>query len=81
MATESISADDLRKLLVQILAGATDKPESHWDVRLGELVRVDLTRSPASNWTVAVGKRSDADGEALRQAVALVRAEHPYTQW
>jgi hypothetical protein len=72
------TADALRSLLVTLLAGATEEPADEWDARLGELVRVDLTRSPASNWTVAA---KGADAQAVEAVVALVRPEMLYVRW
>jgi hypothetical protein len=60
--------NELHQTLVTILAGATGVAEAKWDARLGEVIRLDLTRSPASNWTVA------AEGI---HAVALVRWRCP----
>ena len=51
MVVHTPDPDSLRKILVTILAGATGKPDAYWQTRLGELVRVDLTRSPITNWS------------------------------
>lgn len=75
-----IPAADLRHLLVTILAGATDGDGARWDALVGAIERVDLTRSPHTNWTIVA--RGDAgDREAIDRAVALVRGEHPYVRW
>jgi hypothetical protein len=66
---------------VTILSGAAGKSEAHWDVRLGEIVRTDLTRSPKTNWSLAPGRCSTADRQAINEASRLVHVEHPYVSW
>jgi hypothetical protein len=78
---ETPTVDELRNLLVTILAGATGVPEGEWDRCLGELVRVDLTRSPTSNWTTRRIKKINCDRTVFRTAVALAQREHPYVRW
>ncbi len=81
MASSSLPAEDLRHLLVTLLAGAAGGTKAAWDARLGELVRVDLARSPQSNWTLTKARGSVGYREEIDHAVAVVRTEHPYVRW
>jgi hypothetical protein len=75
------TADQLRQVLVSVLAGATGLPEARWDVCLGELVRNDLPGSRQANWRLPRRRTQGADGRIIRTAVALVQADHPYVAW
>jgi hypothetical protein len=75
------SEQELRRLLATILAGATEKAETYWTGKLGPIRPVALSLSPATNWRVGVAGAWPDDERAINQAVALVRAEHPYVSW
>jgi hypothetical protein len=81
MTNKPLSAEELRGFLVTILAGATGSCPERWDRRLGELVRVDLTRSPTTNWQATGCKKCSRDGEVIRKAISVVQKEHPYVAW
>jgi hypothetical protein len=78
---DTLTAEELRTMLVTILAGATGVSEGEWDRCLGQLVRVDLTRSPTSNWKTRRIKKINCDRTVIRTAVALAHREHPYVRW
>ena len=71
----------LRQEMVTILAGASGEPKAQWDACLSELVHMTLSLSPATNWRVALKRRTPADERAVDHAVRLLRAEHPYAAW
>lgn len=78
---ETPTANELRAMLVRILAGATGVSEAEWDRCLGELVRVDLTQSPHTNWTTGRIRKAKCDRNVIRTAVTLAQREHPYVRW
>jgi hypothetical protein len=73
--------NELRRILVTVLATATGKAETYWDHRLSAIAPVALSLSPATNWRVTVGGTWPDEERAINQAVALVRGEHPYVSW
>lgn len=64
-------------LLVELLAGATGKPEEHWREVLGEIDVRPITTNVSGNWFLApVGEAEDLN--AAQNAIEIVRREHPY---
>ena len=81
MPTSLLPADDMRAMLVEMLAGATGTPAERWDQILGEIVHVVMTRSPVTNWKVGSSRGTKAERAAIEQAVALAHEAHPYVAW
>lgn len=81
MPTSLLPADDMRTMLVEMLAGATETPAERWDQILGEMVHVIMTRSPTTNWTIGASLGTKAEREAIVQAIVLAHEAHPYVKW
>jgi hypothetical protein len=69
--------DELRDLIVHLLAGATGKAEKHWRKVVGEVEGLPLAFNIRCNWRVSP-KGSAADLEAVEAALEIVRKAHPY---
>lgn len=73
------TAAELRSLIVEILAGATERPADEWERVVGAIDVVPVWSSPRSNWTLeATG--STADRLAIDKAIEIVRGAHPYAR-
>lgn len=82
MSVRLLSAADLRKLLVTMLAGATNGDEERWGALLGKSIRVNIANSPKTNWRISPAPECRLpDRTAIVRAIDLVRAEHPYVRW
>lgn len=82
MTPRNLSAEEARNVLVTILAGEAGGTEAAWDSCIGEMVRVDLARSPRTNWTIRPTRACRlADRATITRAVDLVKAEHPFVRW
>lgn len=68
---------EIRDLIVHLLAGATGKPEKHWQEVVGEIEALPLAFIVKGNWRVSQ-KGSAEDIRAAGAAVEFVRKEHPY---
>jgi hypothetical protein len=76
-----LPADDMRAMLVQMLAGATDTPAVRWDQILGPMVHVVMTKSPSTNWTIGASLETEAERAAIIQAIVLAHEAHPNVGW
>ena len=66
----------LRALLAQVLTAA-GHDEAYWLAKIGEVEKRPSVENIHSNWRVTP-RAKGKDLGALQNAVALVRAEHPY---
>jgi hypothetical protein len=66
---------ELRDILVEILAGATDKAASHWRTSIGQVRSWRGDKRPFELGTQANGTPGDV--ELIERAAAIVRTGHP----
>ena len=79
MADRFPTAAELRRLLVHLLEGATEKPASHWERLVGPIERRPLTANPRTNRAVTL--KPGRQSKPVEHAVRVVRGEHPYVDW
>lgn len=72
-----MTAADIRDLIVEVIAGATDTPAERWRKIVGDIECASIVTKPTGNWWVSP-KGKAADVAIVRQAAGLVKAEHPY---
>lgn len=80
VVSDSTSATALRALLVRTLAEASGQAETRWEKLLGEVKHAVPRHNPTTNWRLT-WTGSAEDRVAIRRAVEIVRAEHPYVDW
>ncbi|QNE33019.1 hypothetical protein F1C10_14560 [Sphingomonas sp. NBWT7] len=71
------TGEEIRDLLVHLLAGVTHASEATWRKRIGTIERYPTWKYVRFSWGVAPNAQG-ADLEAVKKAVEIVRAEHPY---
>lgn len=77
----NIPAEEMRPLLLILLARSTGSAGDRWDRLLGELIHVDMARSPATNWAIGLSGGTEAEIAAIDRAVRVVQEAHPYVLW
>ena len=69
--------EGLRNILVEILTGATGKPDDHWRAAIGVVEKLPVASNVRSNWAIKpTGNRTDV--ATIERAAAIVREAHPY---
>jgi hypothetical protein len=77
--TDALTPDELRDLLATALAGAAGGESASWREKIGPVEKRSLLYDIRSNWRVSpLGTASEL--EAMRKAVDIVRAAHPYVR-
>lgn len=74
---EILSPDQLRDLLVTVIAGVKSEPEAKWRKIVGDVEKLSLAWNVQSNWRVTPTGTA-AQRKVVEQCVDIVRAEHPY---
>ncbi len=69
--------DQLRDILVEILAGAAGGTREEWAAIVGEVEELSFAVNVGSNWSISP-KGTASQVETVQAAEQLVRAEHPY---
>ena len=72
-----MSADELRQLLVQVIAGVAGGTKAQWSKALGPVERLPTWLHVRHNWRVAC-RGTDEQRDIMERAIEVVRAEHPY---
>jgi len=72
-----LTPDQLRDLLATLLEGAAGGDHDDWLRAIGPVEKLPTHLNLHCNWTVHP-KGKTAEIAAIRRAVELVRAEHPY---
>lgn len=71
-----ITPDQLRALLVTVIAGVKGEPEARWIKIVGEVEALPAWRYPVWNWRVHP-KGTRAQVATVEQCVDIVKAERP----
>ena len=69
----------VRALIIEILAGVTDMPQSVWEDFVGEVEVLPIASHAASNWRVE-GIGTLYETSAVTKAAEVVRIHHPYAE-
>ena len=83
MATRALpkimSADEVGDLLAHVIHGVAGGTEAGWRKVIGPVERMPTWVMVSHNWRVEP-KGTAAQRRTVEQAVAIVRAEHPYVE-
>ena len=71
--------DELADLLATVITGVAGGSKPRWRKAIGPITQLPTWRIVRSNWRVEP-RGSDEDCALVEQAVAVVRAEHPYIE-
>lgn len=73
------TAEELAQLLASVIAGVAGGTPGKWRKVIGPVERLPTWCNIHCNWRITP-KGTDEQREIVEQAVAVVRAEHPYIE-
>ena len=75
--SEVLTPEQLRELLVAVIAGVKAEPVAKWRAIVGPVEQLPTWRHPACNWRVSP-KGTKHQLAIVEQCVEIVKGEHPY---
>ena len=74
---QSMTAAELRTILVGMLASRAGGDPERWDATLGEIQILRLSTGRRSNWSV-MANGSESENAAIDEAADILRGQQPY---